>query len=570
MSNKPKIPMKDHWFWGSILNNKGTYSQIILASIFINLFGLASAFYIMTVYDRVMPNSAYSTLIALTIGMGVVIFFDFIVKLLRAYFIDIAGSNMEKEINNSLFKKITSHDTEFLSKSTGVAHTIREFEGVRDFFTSASMVAFIDLPFMVIFLFVIYAIAGPLAIVPILIVPLILGVAALIQPFLKRFSEKNLKTQQSKMMVLHELLNNVETVRTVAGGKFLEDRWNKSIESQTKAAASARGISNFAVTFSQTGLQISQAAIVCYGVVLVGSLEITSGALIACVILSGRILSPLVQAGQLLTKVNHAFSAFYKVNDLMMTDSRDEKTENYKAANISNGSILIKGLNYEIDDIKIVDGVNLSIEDGDKVGLVGNIGSGKTTLLRNLIGFHLPTKGSVTLSGYDIQNIPAKILRNHVGYCPQKIQLFTGSIFENIAAGLDNPTEDEVIEAAKLSCAHDFIPTLPGGYNYNLIENGSNLSGGQRQSIAMARAIVRKPSLLVLDEPTSSMDGGTENRVINNLLSLDYNPTTIICTHRTSHLMRVDKIAVMADGKLIQYGPRDSILKQNDSGGKDV
>ena len=190
MSNKAKIPMKDHWFWGSILNNKGTYSQIILASIFINLFGLASAFYIMTVYDRVMPNSAYSTLIALTIGMGVVIFFDFIVKLLRAYFIDIAGSNMEKEINNSLFKKITSHDTEFLSKSTGVAHTIREFEGVRDFFTSASMVAFIDLPFMVIFLFVIYAIAGPLAIVPILIVPLILGVAALIQPFLKDLVKK--------------------------------------------------------------------------------------------------------------------------------------------------------------------------------------------------------------------------------------------------------------------------------------------------------------------------------------------------------------------------------------------
>tara|TARA_B100000963_G_scaffold194636_1_gene169320 strand:- start:13150 stop:14853 length:1704 start_codon:yes stop_codon:yes gene_type:complete len=561
MTDEIKKSIKDHWFWGSIIKNKGTYSQIILASIFINVFGLASAFYIMTVYDRVMPNSAYSTLIALTIGMGVVILFDFIIKLLRAHFIDIAGTNMEKEINNSLFKKITSHDTEFLSKSTGVAHTIREFEGVRDFFTSASMVAFIDLPFMVIFLFVIYAIAGPLAIVPILIVPLILGVAALIQPFLKRFSEKNLKTQQNKMMVLHELLNNVETVRTVAGGKFLEDRWNESIKSQTIAAASARGISNFALTFSQTGLQISQAAIVCYGVVLVGSLEITSGALIACVILSGRILSPLVQAGQLLTKLNHALSAFYKVNDLMMMDSRDEKTEDYKASSITDGNILIKNLDYEIEGSKIIDNVSLKIDDGDKIGLVGNIGSGKTSLIRSLIGFYLPTKGNVSISNYDIQNIPAKKLRNHIGYCPQKVQLFTGSIFENIAAGLDDPNEDEVIEAAKLSCAHDFIPRLPGGYNYKLYENGSNISGGQRQAIAIARAIVRKPSLLVLDEPTSSMDGGTEDRVINNLLSLNYNPTTIICTHRTSHLMRVDKIAIMSDGKLIQFGPRDSILK---------
>ena len=178
--NNKKKDLKDHWFWGSIIANKGTYVQIALASIFINIFGLGSAFYIMTVYDRVMPNSAYNTLIALTIGMAVVIVFDFVVKLLRAYFVDMAGNNLEKTINSSLFSKITSHDSEFLSKTSGVAHVVREFEGVRDFFTSASMVAFIDLPFMFLFLFVIYSIAGPLAIVPILIVPLVLGVSAII------------------------------------------------------------------------------------------------------------------------------------------------------------------------------------------------------------------------------------------------------------------------------------------------------------------------------------------------------------------------------------------------------
>ena len=561
--NNKKRELKDHWFWGSIIANKGTYVQIALASIFINIFGLGSAFYIMTVYDRVMPNSAYNTLIALTIGMAVVIVFDFVVKLLRAYFVDMAGNNLEKTINSSLFSKITSHDSEFLSKTSGVAHVVREFEGVRDFFTSASMVAFIDLPFMFLFLFVIYSIAGPLAIVPILIVPLVLGVSAIIQPILKKYSDKNLQNQQSKMIVLHELLNNVESVRTIAGGGFLHNKWNDSVEKQSKEATNARGISNFAVTFSQTALQISQAGIVCYGVVLVGSLDITSGALIACVILSGRILSPLVQAGQLLTKLNHALSAFRKVDDLMQNTSRDDLTKDFKAISLTQGDIKIKSLDFEMDEISILKNINIEIHNGEKVGLVGNIGSGKTTLLRNMIGFYLPTKGNISLSGYDLKNIPSENLREFIGYCPQKIQLFTGTIIENISAGLKDYSEDDVIEAAKLSCAHDFITKLPGGYNYKLVENGANLSGGQRQSIALARCLIRKPKLLVLDEPTSSMDGATEERIINNIMSLSYNPTLIISTHRTNHLLRVDKIGVIIDGNLVQYGPRDEIVKQN-------
>ena len=568
MSEKTKKPLAEHWFWGSLINNKGTYVQIALATVFINLFGLGSAFYIMTVYDRVMPNSnsAYNTLIALTIGMAVVIIFDFLVKLLRSYFVDMAGNDMEKTINSSLFKKITSHDSEFLSKTSGVAHVVREFEGVRDFFTSASMVAFIDLPFMFLFLFVIYAIAGPLALVPVLIVPLVLVVSAIIQPILKRFSDQNLRTQQGKMTILHELLNNVETVRTIAGGKYLNEKWDQSVDDQSRTATRARGISNFAVTWSQTSLQVSQAAIVCYGVVLVGSLEITSGALIACVILSGRILSPLVQAGQLLTKFNHALSAFKKVDELMQTDSRDDLTEEFKAVSLSDGDIKIKNMDFNIDEVSILQDINMEINNGEKVGLVGNIGSGKTSLLRNIIGYYLPKKGNVNLGGYDLKNIPSNNLREFIGYCPQKIQLFTGTVLENISAGTDNITDEDVIEAAKLSCAHDFITKLPGGYNYILSESGSNLSGGQRQAIALARCLVRKPKILVLDEPTSSMDGATEERIINNILSLPYNPTILISTHRTNHLMRVDKIGILIDGKLVQYGNREDILKQNQQG----
>ena len=484
MSEEKALSRKDHWFWGSIIKNKATYVQIALASVFINLFGLGSAFYIMTVYDRVMPNSAYSSLIALTIGMAIVISFDFIVKILRARFIDVAGSKLEQKINDNIFKKILSHDSEFLSKTRGVSSIIREFEGVRDFFTSASMVAFIDLPFMFLFLGVIYMIAGPLALVPILVVPLVLGVSALTQPILKRYSDQNLSSQQGKMTILHELLSNVETVRTVAGGKFLHDRWNNSVESQSKNSITARGISNFAVTFSQTGLQISQAA-------------------------------------------NVSFKAEVK---------------------------------------EILNNINMSIKDGEKIGLVGNIGSGKTTLIRAIIGYHLPTNGIINLSGYDIKNIPAEEFRAHVGYCPQKIQLFTGTVYENITAGFESASEDDVIEAATLSCAHDFIAKLPGGYNYTLTENGSNLSGGQRQAIALARSFIRKPKLLVLDEPTSSMDANTEQTIINNIMNLPYNPTILISTHRTNHLLKTDKVCVIVDGKLAAFGPTNEIIKENKSG----
>tara|TARA_B100000073_G_scaffold282973_1_gene243935 strand:+ start:1537 stop:3240 length:1704 start_codon:yes stop_codon:yes gene_type:complete len=558
IDNKDK---KEHWFWGSVRDSKAIYVQMFLASLFINFMGLMSVFYIMTVYDRVIPNSAYSSLIALTIGMGVVIIFDFIIKMLRSFFVDVAGANLEKKVSNRLFKKISSHDHSFLSKRSGIIHTVREFEGVRDFFTSASMVAFIDLPFMFVFIGVIYMIAGPVAVVPLLIVPLVFLVAGITQPLLKKYSKENLQKQSNKMNSLAELVTNVETVRTIAGGDDLRNKWNDTIEQQTKTSMSARSVVNFAVTFAQSSLQVSQTAIVCYGVVLIGALEITSGALVACVILSGRVLSPLVQAGTLLTRLNTALAAYKKVDDLMLASTRDEENESNLAVRIRSGEINISNLSYMVDENEIINNINFQINDGEKVGVIGNLGCGKTTLLRNLIGFYEASRGDITIGGYDIKNIPASILRKDVGYVPQTIQLFSGTIYDNIVAGFDEANEEDVIEACDLAGAHKFIGTLPGGYNYNIIDNGGNLSGGQRQSIALARCLLRKPKIMVLDEPTSSMDNASEERIINNLFNLDYNPTIVISTHKLSYLLNVDKVALMVDGKLQNYDHPSNIIK---------
>jgi len=559
--NTESKKIKDHWFWGTALKNKGIYLQVALASILINVFALMSAFYIMTVYDRVLPNNAMESLLALTIGIAVVIIFDFILKMLRGYFIDIAGIQIEEEVNERLFKKIVGHDPRLLGSGSNVIQTVKEFEGVRDFFTSASLAIFIDLPFMFIFVGVLYAIGGWVALVPTLIIPLVLGVAALVQPILRRYGNENMKVQTTKMRSLIELTSNMETVRSIAGGSFLKDRWSDSTSESAKIGLLNRVTANFALNFATTSLQVSMIGIVVVGVFLVSSLKITTGALIACVILSGRVLSPLVQTGQLLTRLNGAITAFKNVNELMKEESRDETLQDVKGVIIDSGSVKLKNLEYSINESKILENINLSIKDGEKFAVVGPLGCGKSTLLRSIIGYHLPPVGTAFLGDYDINNIPSTQLRSNIGYCPQQIQLFSGSIYENIAAGFDEASEENVVEAAKAVGAHEFIATLPKAYYYDVSEQGLNLSGGQRQSIALARALIRKPRLLVLDEPTSSMDTDSEMKVINHIFNLDYKPTIIIATHNANHLLNVDTVAIMVNGQISRVAPRDEVVK---------
>ena len=299
-------------------------------------------------------------------------------------------------------------------------------------------------------------------------------------------------------------------------------------------------------------------------VFLISSQSMSTGALIACVILSGRTLSPLVQASQLLTRMNMAITAYKNVDQLMKEVSRDELTTSKDAVKIDKASLEVKNLNLSLGDAKILEDINFSIEEGEKLGIVGALGSGKSSLIKSIIGYHLPKMGSVKIGSFDINNIPSELLRKEIGYCPQNIQLFSGSVYENIIAGFEDVSESDVIEASTLSGANKFIGNLNGGYNYFLKENGMNLSGGQRQTISLARAFLRKPKLLVLDEPTSAMDSETENGVMNTIFNLPYNPTIIMITHKIQHLINMDKIAVVLQGKLANFGPRDEIIKQQE------
>ena len=554
---------KNNWFWKSVFDNKKIYNQIILASVFINLFAVASAFYIMTVYDKVVPNSAYSSLIALTIGMVTVHIFDFAMKMLRSYFTDIAGQKLDDVVAGKLYDKISAHDASILGKSNAnIITSIREFETFRDFFTSSSLVIFIDIPFMILFLFVLWFIGGLIALVPTLIAPFVILVIVLIQPNLKKLAEKELGTKQGKLGILTELLSNHETVKTVTGGGFLKGRWIDAVSNQNKLSVVSKVFSNFSTTFAQTGIAASQTFIVFFGIFLIASTDLTMGALVACVILSGRTLSPLAQLSGILNKFSSATQAFKKIDVLMEQVGREEIVSAEVATIIDEGKIEITGLSYSQEEKLILDNITLTINPGESVGIIGPVGGGKSSLLKAIVGYYPLKHGSLKIDSYDINNIPSKKLREVIAYLPQTTQLFQDTIQANIVSGLDDVSDERIIEAAKKSNAHQFISSMPKGYGAMLYENGKNLSGGQRQKIAIARTLLRNPSIIILDEPTNSLDGETE-RVMTDYIKESYSKKTmIIATHKPSLLHLVDRVLIVNDGKIVADGPRDKILSE--------
>lgn len=557
---------KSHWFWGTIYKYRGIYYQILLASLFINIFALASAFYIMTVYDKVVPNNAISSLIALTAGILIVVAFDFITKMVRGYFMDVGSSLLDDELADGLFKKFVSHEAVKLGKSPShLASSVKEFDGVRDFFGSATMVTLVDFPFMVIFVGVLWLIGGKVALVPTLIIPVVLIVSAIIHPLLKNYAEKNLNHTQGKLGVLLELLGNIETVKTVAGGNFLQKKWKTSVEEQNKTTIISKTIGNIGTTFTGTAVQLSQTLMIFYGVFLIADAKLSMGALIACVILSGRALAPLGQISSLLTRFNTAIAGYKRIDILMSEEAKDEKFLSYDHQGLINkGGIEIKNLTCQIEKNIILDNISMTIKPGEKIALVGALGSGKSTLLKCIVGFNSVEQNSILIDGYDINSISPDIIRKNIGYSPQAIQLFAGSIYDNVGMGKDDFTENDIERACELVGIKNFIGQLPGGYNYVLDERGRNLSGGQKKSFVLARALIKEPKILVLDEPTSSMDSATINNFINNLMSVYQDYTVIIATHSLQDLALIDRVVVLANGKITDdCSKQDFVQKQS-------
>lgn len=560
--------MRDHWFFKYLAAEKWFYFQAILASVFINIFSIATGLYIMVVYNRILPNasfgpSAYYTLAAIVIGIGSIIVIDYIFKNLRAYFLDKSGAVIEKKSSDDIFNKIVAYDMAKAPKTSGtLVSIVREFETFREFFNSATLMAFADLPFTFLFIFVIYLIGGPLAYIPIIVVPIVIGFSLVLQPMMKRMAEESLENTMAKNSVLTEMVVGLETVKTISGGDVLRERWMNSVGQQSNTNVGTRMLSQLASNFAAMAILASQLAVVAYGVVLVADGSLSMGALIATMILSGRTLQPLGQLSGLLGRLNSALSAYKVVSEFMNRSSQDEKTSYFFSRDEIKGNVEFKDVefSYAESEQKVLQKISLNFKQGEKVAILGKVGSGKTTMLKLVLGLYNCTSGSIFIDGANVQQLRASDKRKNIGVVLQNPYLFSGTIRDNIAFGLDVVSDEEILEAARIACCLDFINKQQNGFDYYLSENGRELSGGQRQGITLARAIVRKPKILLLDEPTSSMDQTTEREVIGNLKEYFSNQTVLLVTHRMSLLKMVDRVVAVDEGKITVDGKKDEIL----------
>lgn len=554
-----------HWFWSALSANRWSYVQVALAAAMANILGLSTSVFIMIVYDRVLPNEATESLIALTLGVCLALTFDFALKLLRAGFIDRAGQNADMFMGRRVFDQVLNIRMTSRTGSTGaMASTVREFETLREFFTSATLVAVVDLPFIAVFILTIYMVGGPLALVPALAVPVVLLSGLAIQPILSRLAEKSFADGQSKQSVLVEAVTGLETIKTTSAGRQMRTRWEGAIKRQSNHGARSRAVTQFTLNLTGFTQQAAQVLIVFYGVFLITDGQTSMGALVASVMLTGRALAPLGQLAQTLTRVNQARSAFRNLDALMKADSERPDGRSWISRSEFSGRITFNNVHFAYPDQPddTLQGVSFVIEPGEKVAVLGQIGSGKSTIARLLLGLYQPRVGSVMLDGLDIRQIDPGNLRCNIGSVLQDIWLFSGTVRDNITSGAVRPRDDELIRAGRIAGVEDFIARNPRGYDQQVAERGEGLSGGQRQAIALARALIGRPPVLLLDEPTSAMDVKSEAEVISRLKEATPDTTMLVVTHRSSLLELVDRVIVIKDGKVAMDGAK-GILTQH-------
>lgn len=560
---KPKTRFAP-WLMEPMRRNRTIYTKVALAAVVINLFALVTSLFTMVVYDRVLPNNATSSLIALTIGLAIVLIFDFVLKTLRAYFVDVAGARIDREVGEKVFRQLLALRLDQKKGSTGfLAGVVRELETLRDFFASATLTAIVDVPFILITLAVIALIGGPVVFVPLAMVPLVIIVGALAQPALDRLSAQAMAEGLLKQSVLVETIGGLETVKTSGAAPILAQRWLGAIEAHSDTSLRQRLVSTISVTLAGSAQMISYAGVVVVGVGLIAKQELTMGGLIACSILAGRAVAPLGQIATLLSRMTATRTAYRQLNGLMSSPPEGPEGEPL-VPRTTEGRIEFRNVHFRYPGAaeKALEGVSFTLEPGEHVALLGRVGSGKSTIARLMLGLYEPEEGLILLDGTDIRQLDPIDLRRRIGSAMQESLLLSGSVRDNIVLSRPGIDDAEMLRAAELSGTHQFMGQIANGYDLRLADRGEGLSGGQRQSIAIARALAGSPPVLLFDEPSSAMDQQTESGLLGRLEKELAGRTFVVITHRTPFLRLVSRVIIMDRGKIVADGPRDKILAQ--------
>lgn len=572
LHDKLKIENPNHWFIGAIKRNKEIYIKVAIAAVIINLFVLVTPLFTMNVYDRVLPNNAIDTLWVLTFGVLIVMLFDFVLKLIRSTYLGLANKRADIVMSNKIFDQLLNIKLDQKPASTGMfLSRLQSFESVRDFFTTATIVAIVELPFVFLFLLVIFLIGGSTGWVSVFTIIITISFSWYMQKPLKEIIAKSAKEDQIKLTVLNETVAGLEVVKSVRAESRMKKQFENSLNQTVYYNEKSQHLSQIVTYFTAFISQFSSIAIVVVGVYLASGNQMTMGAIIAASMLNGRVIAPISQIVSMIIRYDRTMLSLKNIDEIMkMQKEREDKV--YLSRPYLNGDIVFKDVSFSYvnQNFDAIKDLNLTIKKGEKVAILGKIGSGKSTLSKLVMNLYSPTNGSILIDDTDVRQIDVVDLRKAIGYVPQEPFLFLGTIKDNITVGENFASDEDLIEVAKIAGLMDFLGKREKGFDLVVGERGDGLSGGERQAITLARALISKPNILMLDEPTNSMDLQTEQRFIQNMQDVVKDKTLIIMTHKMSILKLVDRVVILHDGKIVADGPKDVILNSLKQGGQNA
>jgi ATP-binding cassette subfamily C protein LapB len=552
-----------HWFWDTIKVSKKIYVDVIFASILVNFFVLATPLFTRNVYDRVIPNNAVETLWYFAGGVLVIYTLDIFLKLTRTYFLEIAAKKSDVIMSSIIFEKVLDMKMSVYPKSIGsFASNLKDFDSIRSFMTSVSLTAFIDIPFAILFLFVIWYLGGPIVWVPVTAMILIFAYALIVRKPLYKRMEQMHQASAHKNGVLIETLNNIETIKTLRASSQMQWRWEEATGEIAEKSMKSRLLSATLPSVTSYLIQFNSVFIVVVGVYLIKDFQMTMGDLIAIVILTSRTLAPMGQAASLIANYEDVRSVYKTMNEIVNQPVERPLDKTFVSREHLSGDIEFRDVTFSYPDtgVEVLKNISFTIKAGEKLALIGAIGSGKSTIEKLLLNLYEPDSGAIFMDGIDIRQIDPADLRAKIGYVSQHVSLFRGTLKDNINFGSSYMDDESMLQACKTAGVDQFASRHPKGYELEIGEGGRGLSGGQRQSVAIARALLHDTDLIVMDEPTNAMDQGFENKLMQQMKEKFKDKTVIMITQKMSLLAIVNRVIVINDGQLYLDGPKDEIL----------
>ncbi|HOB94461.1 MAG TPA: type I secretion system permease/ATPase [Aquabacterium sp.] len=554
------LPQAKRWFWDTFNRNRWMFAWALMGTLALNLFGTLVPFYSMAVYDRVIPNNALGSLGVLTVAAVMIIGFELVMRLLRSHLLEAAARRIDVALSAQVFAQCLRMRAASRPASGGVlANTVRDFEAVREFFATSTLTVLGDLPFMLLYLVVIALVGGWLAVVPMLVIPVLLGVALMSRKPLASKVNASMKESSQRTAHLFETMNGLDNIKSLGAEAWSRRKWEGLTQLIAQNSLETREISSRVTYINTMVLGLANVAVVAVGAILMSEHAMTLGQIIAVSLLTGRALAPVSQIAGLLVRWEQT-KLSYEALDKIMKAPTDEAPVSLQAPPLT-GRLEFRDVSFAYpNQPPVVEGLNLRIRPGERVGIIGKLGSGKSTLLRLILNQYAPSAGSVLVDDLVNTQLEPLSLRRQIGYVPQDVTLFHGSLRENIELGRVQANDNALLDSLRVSGLDEIVAGLPQGIGTQVGERGERLSGGQRQIVAIARALLTKPRLLLMDEPSSMIDPGNEQKLIARLRALG-DTTIVLVTHRMAMLALVDRLVVMDKGRVVADGRRDEVLR---------